>query len=114
MIEEFKPFINESNFEKLFHEFRIEGWTNKGKILHKNFRDYLDSVEGVIYEISYSNLVSLNLETHVWSRTKYDVPKSKRGHLKRYRGQQVLIIILNQPSGHKRTIGCFPINKIND
>ena len=27
---------------------------------------------------------------------------------------KVLIIILNQPSGNKRTIGCFPINKTND
>jgi|TARA_B110000091_G_C13726712_1_gene437186 hypothetical protein len=113
MIEEFKPFIDDSKFKKLLHEFHREGWTNKGKILHKKFRDYLESVEGITYEISYSNLIFLNLETHVWSTTKYDVPKSRRGHLKRYREHRVLIIVLNQPSSNKRTIGCFPINKIN-
>jgi hypothetical protein len=35
MIEEFKPFIDDSKFKKLLHEFHREGWTNKGKILHK-------------------------------------------------------------------------------
>ncbi len=69
MNEEFKTFIDESKFKKLLHELHREGWTNKGEIVHKKFRDYLDSVEGITYEISYSNLIFLNLETFTnWSK----------------------------------------------
>lgn len=98
--------------------------TSSLKLHKKGHQDSLNKVEDLKFtlkrrdkqiddEISYSNLIFLNLETHVWSTTKYDAPKSRRGHLKRYREHRVLIIVLNQPSSNKRTIGCFPINKIN-
>ena len=110
----FKPLIDESKFKKLIKDFFNEGWTKKGKILHERLINYLESIEGVTYNISYTKMGSLGLQRQVWSRTKYDVPMSKRGHLKKYRGYKVLILVLNQPNGYKRTIGCYPIRKIND
>ena len=114
MSVELKPFIDESKFNKLLKNFFKEGWTKKGQILHKRLIGYLESIEGVSYEISYTNMENLGVQRYVWSQTKYNVPMSKRGHLKKYRGYKVLILVLNQPNGYKRTIGCYPLKRKND
>jgi len=113
-IDQMTPFIDESKFKSLLREFQKEGWTKKGKVLHQNFIDYLETIEGIFYETNYTSLSSFDLETTVWSITKYNVPKSRRGHLKRYRGYNVLIIVLSKFSGYKRVIGCFPLTMINE
>jgi len=113
MNEELKPFIDESKFKKLLEEFRKEGWTKKGRIYYNKFEKYIESVEGIIYDTNYLNLDSFDLETTVYSSSIYNVPSSRRGHLKRYRNYKVLIMVLGCHQ-YKRTIGCFPLNKIND
>ena len=114
MNEDFKSFIDESTFYGLLNDFRREGWTKKGKEKHSKLREYLLTIEGVIYTTDYLTLSSFNLNTRVWSTTKFDVPLNRRGYLKKYRGYQVLIVVLNQNLGYKREIGCFPIIKTDE
>ena len=114
MSQKLKIFIDVSKTMKLLEEFHTEGWTKKGHLLHKKLMKYLNSIEGLTYDISYTNMKTLGIPIHVWSTVKYNVPQSKKGHLKKYRGHEVLIIVLNQPNGFKRTIGCYPIKEINE
>ena len=114
MGKKWKPIIDENEFYRLFNDFHKEGWTKKGRVKHSKLREYLLTIEGVIYTTDYLSLSSFNLNTRVWSTTKFDVPLNRRGYLKKYRGYQVLIVVLNQNSGYKREIGCFPIIKTDE
>jgi len=109
----FKPLINKKVFYSILEEFREKGWTTEGKAILEKLHEYLNNHEGVIYDTNYANVDALGINRQVWSTGEFIVPDSRRGHLKKYRGYKVLIVVLHQPDGYKRTIGCYPIEKVN-
>ena len=108
--KQLKKFIDYDEFNKKFQKFNFEtGWTKEKRKLHNDLLLYLDSFESITYEASYTSLPVPDMSNLVWTEAYYEVPMNKRGHLKKYRGYTVLILILNRPSSYNRTIGCYPI-----
>ena len=113
-----KKLINESEFIEKLNLFVKELDIDLCRKNKEKFIKYIQSKEHIVYDVSWLNTPIDGMRTNVWTFLKFQVPNNKKGHLKIYRGYEVLILNLprtkyfNRTSGFKRKLGVFPLKKI--
>ena len=113
-----KKLINESEFNEKLNLFLKESDIELCKKNKVKFFKYIKTKEHIVYEVSWLNVPVEGMRTNVWTSLKFEVPINKRGHLKVYRGFEVLILNLprtnfySRRNGYKRTLGVFPLKKV--
>ena len=113
-----KKLIIESEFNEKLNLFVKESDIELYKKNKEKFLKYIQTKEHIVYEVSWLNVPIEGMKTNVWTILKFVVPHNKKGHLKNYRGYEVLILNLprtkhyHTTNGFKRTLGVFPLKKI--
>ena len=101
-----KPKLDYIQFELYFKKFNsIPTWTKEKFNERKIMFDFLKLHENIVY---HTNKTNIEFNKSVWSYNKSEVSKTKRGHLKKYRGMVVLYFIISS-SQYKRELMCFPL-----